>query len=127
MSAPRHQQREQGSFVVLVSVIGLLSMAFWMSAYRATHDALRMESQLQRAARHAAFVDEGLRLASSALEHAEPPRDHFRCLWFVKSDLESGWLTAIYERVRHHTWSVMVAPASERDLRKLPKGETVWP
>lgn len=122
--APR--RRERGSFVVLVSVLGLLVMAFWTSAYRATHDALRTERQLANGSRHAALVDEGLRVAVDALGRADPPRSPFTCRWHAGTRAEGGWVVAEYTRDRGGRWRVEVHPASEREVAGLPRGDETW-
>lgn len=122
--APRRAER--GSFVVLVSVLGLLVMAFWTSAYRATHDALRTERHLADSARHGALVDEGLRVAVAALGRADPPRDTFSCRWYAGTRAEGGWVVAVYTRDRVGRWRVEVHPASEREVAGLPRGDETW-
>jgi len=126
MSRPSAHADQRGSFVVLVSVLGLLAMAFWTSAYRATHDALRTESRLEAGVRHAALLDEGLRVAVAAMERAAPPRDTFACRWYVGTRADGGWVVAEYEKQRAHDWRVEVHPASEREVAGLPRGDETW-
>ena len=75
----RGRRREAGHTLTVVAVMVVLAMAVWMLAWRATHDAIRIERfAVLREARGHRVAEAAARLAA-VLRTGRPPEDPYAC------------------------------------------------
>jgi len=119
-SSPRDRQR--GMALVLMALVGFLAMAVWMLAWRATHDAIRVERVIVQRDLRARSTLKALALAADLLRTGPPPGDPYSCI-FALDDGEDGelFVTATYQRDgTDFDYDVSTQDSSSTDLATLP-------
>ncbi|MCB9899551.1 MAG: hypothetical protein H6825_16210 [Planctomycetes bacterium] len=111
---------ERGSAVMLVAVLGFLTMALWMTAWRATHDGIRGEAFAVQREQRGAVVSEAAARCAALLRTGEPPRNRFGCLVEVEVDGERQTCCVTFTRTDDpDVWDLDAHPADERELKTL--------
>lgn len=91
---------ERGHVLLVVAVMGLLAMALWGQAWRATHDGMRLERFERLRDERTRGLEPALERMVDLLRSGRPPADPYECLvtvsegptefWQVKATFASG-------------------------------------
>jgi hypothetical protein len=122
MAALRSLPRaERGQVLLIVAVLGLLAMALWMLAWRATHDAIRLERVATRRGIRAASVQPALAEGLDLLRTGRPPIDGYACIANITSGAGDYACTVTYSsQGSPDDWSVEARLATETEQGNLP-------
>jgi hypothetical protein len=118
----RSRQRQRGSALLLVAVLGFLTMALWITAARATHDGIRTERFVLMREQRAVSVMPALTRGVALLRTGTPTRDRYSAVVTV-IDGDSAAHDCVLDFARDaktDTWSVEARPANAADLETLP-------
>ena len=113
----RGRRRERGHLMLWAAVFGVVAMAYWALAFRATGDCIRVErASLLRAKR-----DDGPARALAAgialLRTGVPPSSPWECV--VTPEDGTPCVVTISEGFGTGEWEVEARPATEDDVSSL--------
>lgn len=112
---------ERGSVLLIVAVMGLLAMGLWMLAWRATHDAIRLERVTVQRALRAASAQQALAAGLELLRTGRPPFDDYMCLATITSGAHEYVCALTYtSQGSADDWSVQARLATESEQNNLP-------
>lgn len=116
MAAGRRSQR--GSVMLFAVVLGLLAMAIWVVAWRATHDAIRVERFVKTRDRGDDTTLEAVAAALALLETGVPPDDPFEALY---ENADGDVLKVTFDSDGDVLlWDVEAVAADDSDVATLP-------
>jgi hypothetical protein len=126
-SVPRRappRRGERGQVLLIVTALGLLAMAAWGLAWRATHDAIRTERVVVQRAQRTASVLPALAHGAAALRGGHPPSDPYECLDTIVDGTDSWDCRLLFtSQGSAETWVVscrLATPAEAASLPALP-------
>jgi hypothetical protein len=112
----RHRRGERGHVLLITAVMGL-----WVTAWRATHDAIRTERFVVRRGIRAHSVQQALARGLALLQTGRPPTDPYACLVTLTHDGASWDCVVGFESQGNpNDWSVDVRLALEDEASGLP-------
>lgn len=115
------RRHERGSVLLFTVVAGLLAMGVWLLAWRATHDAIRVEKfNVGREVRRESVL-EGLNQAVALLRTGRPPSDPYQAVVSVSGASTTYDCTVTYTSdIDQDHWIVEVDPATDEETGSLP-------
>ena len=118
-AAPRRGER--GQVLLIVALLGLLAMGIWLLAWRATHDAIRLERVAVQRHLRADTAQRALALGLALLRTGRPPFDDYSCQTTIASDLGDHVCAVTYiSEGSEDDWSVEARLATESEQANLP-------
>ena len=118
-------QRERGSAMLLVLVLGVVSMAAWSLAFLTTRDLIRTEKLVQQRGTRAAGVTRGLAVGLRLMRTGLPPSDQYECITVFATDTEKLPVLLTFRRGQEEgQWRIDASPASVMDVSMLPEAPT---
>ncbi len=121
MKARATRRGERGQVLLIVTVLGLLAMAAWGLAWRATHDAIRTDRVMVQRALRTASVLPALAHGAAALRGGHPPSDPFECIDTLIDGTESyDCLLLFTSQINSETWQVSCRIATPSEVSSLP-------
>lgn len=118
----RTRRSEQGHVLVIVAVMGVLAMALWGQAWRATHDGIRLERFERLRDERSRAIEPALEAMVDLLRTGRPPTDPYECVVVVSEGPGVEWAvkaTLASEGDADH-WSVDCRFATEAEAGTLP-------
>lgn len=109
-------KRDEGFVLLSVAVLATLALAVWAVAYRATMDAIRAEAEVVRRATRDDSVLPALAAGVALLETGLPSSNPYACIVTAR-----GHRCVVTFRRNGGDWIVTAEPATETDLRSLPR------
>jgi hypothetical protein len=107
--------------LLIIAVMGLLAMGLWMLAWRATHDAIRLERVTVQRDLRAGSVQQALALGLTLLQTGRPPIDPYVCVVTVTHAGEDHTCAVTYtSEGTQDDWTVEAHLATESDIANLP-------
>jgi len=121
MSVRATRRGERGAVLLIVTVLGLLAMAVWGLAWRATHDAIRVEGFVVQRDARARSVLPALAHGIALLRLGHPPTDPYECIDTVADGAETHACTLVFtSQGSSETWRVDARLATEEEQSELP-------
>jgi len=115
------RRRESGQVLLIVAVLGLLAMGIWLLAWRATHDAIRLERIAVQRHFRADTAQLALARGLALLRTGRPPLDDYSCQTTIASDLGEHTCAVTYtSQGSQDDWSVAARLATESEQANLP-------
>lgn len=117
----RQRTREEGSLLVAVTVFGLLAMAVWALAFRATLDCIRVERFSVVRTERAETVARALATGVALLRTGEPPSDDYSCIVSLDDVEEEFFCTLLFESSEvAERWEITATVSTVEELTALP-------
>ena len=118
----RPKRAERGQVLLVVAVMGLLAMAAWGLAWRATHDAIRVERVVVKRAARSASVLPALAHGVARLRGGHPPTDPYECIETVIDGADTWNCVLLFtSQVNSQTWEVSSRLATPQEVANLPQ------
>jgi hypothetical protein len=119
------RRREQGSVLMIVTVMGLLSMAFFGLAWRGTHDDIRLERRERLCDTRTRSLYPALADMLDLLRSGRPPTDPYECLVTIVDGADEWQIAATFssDGDQDH-WHVDCRLATSEQLAGLPAAPT---
>ena len=115
------RRHERGSVLLFTVISGLLAMGVWVLAWRATHDAIRVEKfSVGREVRRESSL-EALSRGTALLRTGRPPSDPYQALVTVDGASTTYTCTVTYTSdIDQDHWIVDVRKATVEEQGSLP-------
>ncbi len=115
-------QRERGSAMLLVLVLGVVSMAAWSLAFLTTRDLIRTEKLVAQRSTRDASVTRGLAVGLRLMRTGLPPSDPYECIAVFATDTEKLPVLLTFQRGEDEgQWRIDASRASLMDVGTLPE------
>ena len=121
MAAVNARRRERGSVLMIVTVMGVLSMALFGLAWRGTHDDIRLERRERLCETRARSLYPALADMLDLLRSGRPPIDPYECIVSISDGADEWQVVATFssDGDQDH-WNVDCRAATSEQFAELP-------